>query len=107
MQSGQQPKIESLSNGLRHCPQKVKCSSISSSSLSITSSSLHVTDAATHVLGGCERLLVMVVKVVMLVREVLTLDKLDTTGNVEHTVGATGFEKGGKTAPLGSGRGRF
>jgi hypothetical protein len=31
----------------------------------------------------------MVVEVVMLVREVLTLDKLDTTGNVEHTVGAT------------------
>ena len=104
MQRGQQPKIESLSNGLRHCPQKVKFSSISSSSLSITSSSLHVTAAATHVLGGCERLVVVVV--VMLIREELMLDKLDTTDNVEHTVGTTGFETGGKTAPLQRGRGR-
>jgi hypothetical protein len=87
---------------LRHCPQKVKFSSISSSSLSNTSSSLHVTAATTHVLGGCKRLVV-----VMLIREELMLDKLDTTDNVEHTVGATGFEKGGKTAPLQRGKGRI
>jgi hypothetical protein len=51
-----------------------------------------------HVLGGCGRLLVVVAVVVVFVREELTLDKLDTTGNVEHTVGATGFGKWGKTA---------
>ena len=94
MQSGQQPKTELLSNLLRHCPQKVNCSSMaSSSSLSFTSSSLHIVGATTDVLGACERLVVMVVVLVM----------EDTTDSVEHTAGA---EKGRKAAPLGSGRGR-
>ena len=37
--------------------------------------------------------------VVKLVREELTLDKLDITGNMEHIAETTGFDKGGKTAP--------
>ena len=51
--------------------------------------------ATTDVLGVCEMVVLMVVE---LVREEITLDKLDTgiTGSVEHTGGA---EKGGNTAP--------